>query len=56
MADSNYGAIGNARDGTSYHAIDEQGWYLRQAARRMPGQQVLASTTVSRLSGATTTR
>jgi hypothetical protein len=45
VADSNYGAIGNAQDGTNYHAIDEQGWYLRQAAQFMPGHQVLATTT-----------
>jgi hypothetical protein len=45
VADSNFGAIGNAQDGTSYHAIDEQGWYLRQAAQLMPGHQVLATTT-----------
>jgi hypothetical protein len=38
-ADSNYGAIGNAQDGSRYRAIDEQGWYLTQAARLMPGEQ-----------------
>jgi hypothetical protein len=46
VGDSNYGAIGNAQDESSYAAIDEQGWYLRQASRLMPGQQVLATTTV----------
>jgi hypothetical protein len=45
VGDSNYGAIGNAQDGTSYRAIDEQGRYLSQAARLLPGQQVLSSTT-----------
>jgi hypothetical protein len=44
--DSNYGVIGNAQDESSYSAIDEQGWYLRQASRLMPGQQVLATTAV----------
>jgi hypothetical protein len=43
--DSYYGAIGNAQAKFSYQAIDEQGWYLRQAARLMPGQQVSATTT-----------
>ncbi len=47
--DSYYGAIGNAQDKLSYHAIDEQGWYLRQAARLMPGQQVHVTTTTSDL-------
>ncbi len=46
VADSNYGAIGNAQDKSSYHAIDEQGWYLRQTARLLPGQQVTATTTI----------
>ncbi len=45
VSDSYYGAIGNAQAKLGYHAIDEQGWYLRQAARLMPGQQVYASTT-----------
>jgi hypothetical protein len=45
IADSNYGAIGNAQDDTRYSAIDEQGWYLRQAAKLMPGQQVHGTTT-----------
>jgi Glycosyl hydrolases family 39 len=45
VSDSNYGAIGNAQDANAYRAIDEQGRYLSQAARLMPGQQVLASTT-----------
>ena len=49
VGDSNYGAIGNARDKTNYHLIDEQGRYLRQAARLMPGQQVTATTTVADL-------
>ena len=49
VADSNYGVIGNVQDKYNYHAIDEQGWYLRQAARRLPGQQVLARTTVPEL-------
>jgi hypothetical protein len=39
LTDSYYGAIGNAWDSGSYRAIDEQGWYLREAARLMPGQQ-----------------
>ncbi len=46
VADSNYGAIGNAQDKASFRAIDEQGHYLRQAARLMPGQQVPATTAV----------
>jgi hypothetical protein len=46
VANSNYGVIGNAQDKASYHAIDEQGRYLREAARVMPGRQVLATTTV----------
>jgi hypothetical protein len=48
-ADSYYGAIGNAQDKVSYSGIDEQGWYLREAARLMPGQQVSATTTASDL-------
>lgn len=44
IADSNYGVIGNAGDRTSYRAIDEQGWYLSQAAKLMPGQQVRSTT------------
>jgi Glycosyl hydrolases family 39 len=55
VADSNYGAIGNAQDKTSYRAIDEQGWYLRQAAQLMPGQQVLATTTAADLQVLATT-
>jgi hypothetical protein len=55
VADSNYGAIGNAQDKTSYRAIDEQGWYLRQAAQLMPGQQVLATTTAAELQVLATT-
>jgi hypothetical protein len=47
--DSYYGAIGNARDKFSDHAIDEQGWYLRQAARLLPGHQAPVSTTGSDL-------
>lgn len=49
VADSNYGVIGNAQDKASYHAIDEQGRYLREAARVMPGRQVLATTTAADL-------
>ncbi|MGD0703496.1 MAG: hypothetical protein ABSA02_26890 [Trebonia sp.] len=49
MTDSYYGAIGNAAQNLSYHRIDEQGWYLRQAARLMPGQQVGSTTTGSDL-------
>jgi hypothetical protein len=49
LADSNYGAIGNAQDEASYRAIDEQGWYLRQAALLMPGQQVSSTTTARNL-------
>jgi hypothetical protein len=45
IADSNYGTIGNEQDGARYSSIDEQGWYLRQAARLMPGQQVHCATT-----------
>lgn len=45
VADSNYGVIGNAQDKADYHAIDEQGRYLREAARVMPGRQVLTTTT-----------
>ena len=45
IANSNYGAIGNAQDGGRYSSIDEQGWYLRQAAKLMPGQQVHGATT-----------
>jgi hypothetical protein len=55
VADSYYGAIGNAQDNKSYQAIDEQGWYLRQAARLMPGQQVLATTTAPDLQVLATT-
>jgi hypothetical protein len=44
-ADPNHGAIGNAQDGSRCRAIDEQGWYLGQAARLMPGEQVLHTTT-----------
>lgn len=55
VADSNYGVIGNARDKASYHAIDEQGRYLREAARVMPGRQVLATTTVADLQVLATT-
>jgi hypothetical protein len=43
-ADSNYGVIGNAHSGGSYREIDEQGWYLREAAQIMPGEQVNATT------------
>lgn len=39
VTDSYYGAIANAAQNLSYRRIDEQGWYLRQAARLMPGQQ-----------------
>jgi hypothetical protein len=53
--DSYYGAIGNAQDKLSYHAIDEQGWYLREAARLMPGQQVYAATASSDLQVLATT-
>ncbi len=45
VADSNYGAIGNAQDGHSYRSIDPQGRYLRQAAEFMPGQHLLDTTT-----------
>ena len=45
LANSNYGAIGNAQRKFSYRAIDEQGWYLRQAALLLPGHQVAATTT-----------
>jgi hypothetical protein len=44
-ADPNYGAIGNAQDGSTHRATGEQGWYLRQAARLMPAEQVLDTTT-----------
>lgn len=54
IADSNYGAIGNARDGTNYRAIGEQGRYLRQAAQIMPGQQVLTTATAPNLQVLTT--
>ncbi len=40
VGDSNYGAIGNAQDHNNYRSIDPQGWYLRQAAKFMPGQQL----------------
>jgi len=43
VSDSNFGVIGNAQSHGNYRDIDEQGWYLRQAARLMPGQQVVAS-------------
>jgi hypothetical protein len=43
VSDSNFGVIGNAQDKGSYRAIDQQGRYLRQAARLMPGQQVKSS-------------
>ena len=43
VSDSNFGVIGNAQDKGSYRAIDQQGRYLCQAARRMPGQQVKSS-------------
>jgi hypothetical protein len=46
VANSNYGVIGNAQHQGNYHTIDEQGWYLRQAARLMPGRQVAATTTL----------
>jgi len=49
VADSNYGVIANAQRRTNFRAIDEQGWYLRQAALRMPGHQVPASTTAPEL-------
>jgi hypothetical protein len=55
VADSNYGVIGNAQDKTRYHTIDEQGWYLRQAARLMPGKQVHATTTAPDLQVLATT-
>jgi hypothetical protein len=45
VGDSNYGAIGNAQNNTDFSVIDEQGWYLRQAALSLPGQQVQATTT-----------
>lgn len=45
IANSNFGAIANAQDDTRYGAIDEQGWYLRQAAKIMPGQQVHGTST-----------
>jgi hypothetical protein len=44
VGDSNYGVIGNAQDKTNFNTIDEQGWYLRQAANIMPGHQVRATT------------
>ena len=53
--DSYYGAIGNAQDKLNYHAIDQQGWYLREAARLMPGQQVSATTIASDLQVLATT-
>jgi hypothetical protein len=49
ITDSYYGAIGNARDKFSFHAIDEQGWYLRQATRLMPGNQARTTQTGSHL-------
>jgi hypothetical protein len=44
VADSNYGAIGNAQDQGRYGVIDPQGWYLRQASRLLPGPQVRGTT------------
>jgi hypothetical protein len=49
VGDSNYGAIGNVQNKNNYSVIDEQGWYLRQAALRLPGQQVQAATTAADL-------
>jgi len=49
MTDSYYGAIGNAAQNLSYRRIDEQGWYLRKAARLLPGQQARTVTTGSDL-------
>ncbi len=49
IADSNYGVIGNIHDQGRYRAIDPQGWYLSQASRLMPGQQVPASTNAANL-------
>jgi hypothetical protein len=43
VADSNFGVIGNAQANGNYRNIDSQGWYLRQAARVMPGQQVVTA-------------
>jgi hypothetical protein len=49
LTDSYYGAIGNAAQSLSYQHIDEQGWYLREAARILPGQQASTTTTGSDL-------
>jgi hypothetical protein len=49
VSDSNYGAIGNAQDKTSYRDIDQQGRYLGRAAQALPGQQVVGTTTAPNL-------
>jgi hypothetical protein len=49
VGDSNYGAIGNAQDHNNYRSIDPQGWYLRQAAKFMPGQQLRNTASKSEL-------
>jgi hypothetical protein len=55
IADSHYGAIGNASDKYSYRALDQQGRYLSQAATLMPGHQVHATTTAPGLQVLATT-
>ncbi len=49
ISDSYYGAIGNARSGDRLSAIDPQGWYLREAAQVLPGQQVRGTTAATGL-------
>jgi len=55
VADSNFGAIGNAQDQGGYSAIDQQGRYLSRAARTLPGQQVTAATSAASLQVLATT-
>lgn len=43
VSDSNFGVIGNAQNKGDYRTVDQQGRYLRQAARFMPGQQVTST-------------
>lgn len=49
VTDSYYGAIGNVRDKGNLVDIDPQGWYLRQAARLLPGRQARVVTSGSHL-------
>lgn len=55
VQDSNFGAIGNKQYGGDNATIDEQGRYLMQAAKLLPGRQVSATTTLSNVQVLATT-